>query len=86
MGQQRLLLGLRRFRNQQATVAVRCDNKTCSRIVAQERNFPDVSSVLDRQGAAGVAAVFGVPKRRVDTKAGLSKIDAGLRHGRITES
>ena len=66
-------------------MAVRCGDKTRSHIVAEKRNFRDVGSVFDRQDAAGVAAVFGVPQRRVGAKAGLSKINAGLRHRRITD-
>jgi hypothetical protein len=38
-------------------------DKTRSHVVAEERKLRDVGSLLDRQDAAGVAAVLGVPQR-----------------------
>ena len=55
MRQQRLLPRLRCLREQRAAVAVGCGDKTHSHVVAEKRNFRDVGSLLERQGAAGVA-------------------------------
>jgi hypothetical protein len=42
-----------------AAVTVSRYDKVRSHIVAEQRNFRDVGSLLDRQDAAGVAAVLG---------------------------
>jgi hypothetical protein len=77
--QQRLLLGLRSFRDQRTAMAVGCCGKTRSHIISEERNFGDVGSLLDRQDAAFVAAVLRVPERRVDAEGDARQVDAFLR-------
>ena len=57
---------LPRLRDERAAMAVGCADEASGHVVTGERNFCDVGSVFDRQGAAGVAAVLRVPERGVE--------------------
>ena len=60
-------------------MAVGCGDKTRSHVVAEERKLRDVGTVGNPQRPAGVAAVLGVPQRRVDAEPDARQIDAFLR-------
>ena len=58
-----LVRRLRRLRDERAAVAVGCGDETRSHAVAEKRDSRDVGSLLNRQDAAGVAAVLGITER-----------------------
>jgi hypothetical protein len=75
----KLVRCLHRLRDERAAAAVGGGDETRGHVVAEEGNFRDVGSLLDRQDAAGVAAVIRVSQRRVDAEWDSRKVDTLLR-------
>jgi hypothetical protein len=59
-------------------VAIGGGDEARGHVVAEKCKLRDVGSVLDRQDAAGVAAVLRVPERGVDTEGDAKQVDALL--------
>jgi hypothetical protein len=66
MAQQRLLRGLRCFRDEHAAAAVGRGDKTRSHVVAEERKLCDVGpSLIDKMPPTALAAIAGSAEARV---------------------